>query len=238
MPDNSIRMSREQQAKADFVSAISQLRSPTAELPEASSAFDAITEATLHFATCEQRMRRADRLRVLGGAEEEAVALAESALSYNERGVAALSGVQPLVDTLTVQEPNEQFLSRWPDTSQEIRLEWRDQVTQVDVEVDDAQHLVRIMDECCDAIDEEGLRGLGQYLSRQVEELGEVRRSDDRGTSPRSVFPYWKLVMVAVILGMTAWEVGNMLARGAPWWNFFLVALLACVMTLLAVLLC
>jgi hypothetical protein len=227
----------EQQAKVDFGIAISQIRPHIAELAEGPPALDAMTEAILQFGTCELRMRRAERLRALGLAEAEAAALAETALSDNERGLAALSGVQPFADALTGQLTDDETLSRWRDASREIRVEWRDQVSQLDVAADDAQHFARIMDECCDAIDEEGLRGLGQYLSRRVEELGEVRRSDDRGTRARS-FPWWKIVAAAAILGMTAYAVWVLLMSGAPWWNFFLVALIASIMMLCVALGC
>jgi len=227
----------EQQAKVDFGIAMAQIRPHLAELAEGPPALDAITEAILQFGTCELRMRRAERLRALGLAEAEAVALAETALADNERGLAALSGVQPFADALTGQLANDETLSTWRDASREIRVEWRDQVSQLDVAADDAQHLARIMDECCAAIDEEGLRGLGQYLSRQVEELGEVRRSDDRGTRAGS-FPIWKIVAAAGILGLTAFVVWILTTTRAPWWNFFLVALVACVLMLLVALGC
>jgi hypothetical protein len=231
------RMSMEQQAKVDFGIAISQIRPHIAELAEGPPALDAITEATLRFGTCELRMRRAERLRALGLAEAEAVALAEAALSDNERGLAALSGVQPFADALTGQLSYDEILSRWRDASREIRVEWRDQVSQLDVAADDAQHLVRIMDECCDAIDEEGLRGLGRYLSRRVEELGELRRSDDRGTRAGSV-PWHKIAAAAIILGMTAYAVWVLLMSGAPWWDFYLLALIACIMMLIVAIGC
>ncbi len=237
MPDKSSWMSREQQAQADFAAATTQIRPYLTGFDEAQPAFDALTEAILRFGTCELHMRRADRLRALGLAEDAAAALAGSALAHHERGLAALPGVRPFADVLAAQQADEPALSRWRESSSEIRAEWRNHVADIDVGQDDARHLARIMDECCDAVDQEGLGGLGQYLSRQLQELGETRRSDDRGTRAAS-FPWWKVVAAAAIVGMTAYAVWVLLSSGAPWWNFFLVALVACLMMLFVALGC
>jgi hypothetical protein len=94
-----------------------------------------------------------------------------------------------------------------------------------------------MMDECCDAADADGFRGVGDYISRKLEELEEARRSDDRGTRAAS-FPWWKIVWCAAVLGITVALVLNLLSTGAPWWAFFLVALLASIFILLGVLGC
>jgi len=231
MTDKSSWRSREQQAQADFSHAILQFRPYLTGLPEGPPALDAMTEAILRFGTCELRMRRAERMRELQLAEPEVATLVESALANHERGLVALPAVRPFADALAAQRPDDQALSRWRESSPAIRSEWRDQLGELDVAQDDARHMVRIMDECYDAIDENGLSGLGRYLSSRLDELDQLRRSEDRGTRAAS-FPWWKIVAAAAIVGMTAYAVWILLASGAPWWNFFLVALVACIMML------
>src|SRR5512132_1550333 len=182
MPETSSWLSREQRAQDDFVTAILEIRPYLTGFEEGTRALDALTESILRFGTCELRMRRAERLRELGLSESEAEVLVASALTHHERGLSAVPAVRPFADILVAQPPDEPALSRWRESSRDIRAEWRAQVSELDVGHDDARHLARIMDECCDAMDPGGLSGLGQYLSRRLEELDEARRSDDRGT--------------------------------------------------------
>jgi hypothetical protein len=231
MPYTTSGLSQEQRAKADFGASIKEIRPYLAGLEEGPPALDALAESILRFGTCELHMRRAERLRALGISEAEAEALVASALAHHERGLAALPAVRPFVDVLAGQPPDEPALSLWRESSGDIRAEWRAQLGELDVAPEDARHLARIMDECCDAMDQEGLGGLGGYLSRSLDDLQEARRSDDRGTRSAS-FPWWKIVAAAAILGLTAYAVWVLVVSGAPWWAYFLVALVACIMLL------
>jgi hypothetical protein len=231
MSDTVTWLSRDQQAQIDFSQAILRLRPYLASLPEGPPALDAMTEAALRFGTCELQMRRSERLRKLKLAEAEASRLVDSALANHERGLLALPAVRTFAEAVAGQPPDDQTLSQWRDYSPTIRRESREQLGELDLSADDAGHLARIFDECYDAIDEGGLSGLGRNLSTRLEELDDVRRSLDRGTRAAS-FPWWKIVAAGAIVGLTAYAVWTLLASGAPWWNFFLVALVACIMML------
>lgn len=237
MSDKAAWRSREQQAQADFSHAIQQFRPYLEDLPEGPRALDAMTEALLRFGTCEIRMRRAARLRALDMGEPEAAALVKSALAHHERGLAALPEVRPIAAALAARPPDEQDLARWREASPAILADWHEQLAGLDIGESDARHLARIMRECHDAVGADGLPGLGRHLTAQLDELERVRRSDDRGTREAS-FPWWKIIAAAAILGMTAYAVWVLIMSGAPWWNFYLVALVACVMMLLVALGC
>jgi hypothetical protein len=237
MSDKPSPLSREQQIAADFGAAMAQFRPGLADVPEGGRALDAMTEAVLRFGTCELRLRRVDRLRELGLRDAEATELFESALSHHERGLQALASVRPFVDFLAAQDRDSQALRRWQESSPQIRAEWRDHVGDLDVGRDDAAHLARIADQWCDALDSGGIAGLGRYLSDRLNELDEARRSPDRGTHAAS-FPWWKIVAAAFILGMTAYSVWILITSGAPWWAFWLLAQIACIMMLLVALGC
>jgi hypothetical protein len=229
-------LSREQRAEGDFVEAMTQLRARF-EQPEGRTAVDATTEALLRFGSCERRMRRAERLRALGLRESEADELTASALADNERGLAALAGVRPFLTYLSKQEPDPEALPLWREASPQIRAEWRAHVAELDLGRDDARHLYRIMDECCDATDEASLDGLGRHLARTLDELEQARRADDRGTHAAS-FPYWKIVVAAAILGIAISSAVFLITNGAPWWQPYLIWLLACLALLFTVLAC
>jgi hypothetical protein len=233
---DTVWLSREQRAEASFVDAMTQLRSHV-EQPEGRAAVDALTEAMLRFGACERRMRRAQRLRVLNDSKVDLAELEESALKDNARGLSALAGLKPFVELLSTAETSAAELALWRVSSPDIRAEWRDRVAEVDLSQADAQHLARIMDECCDAIDEAGAAGLGRHLARTLEELETARRSDDRGTHAAS-FPYWKVVVAAGCLGIAVGTAVWLITNGAPWWNSYLVWLLACLAILFTVLAC
>jgi hypothetical protein len=229
-------LSREQRAEADFGDGMAQLRSHF-DMPEGRAAVDAMSEAMLRFGACERRMRRAERLQAFGLHEAEARELTESALASNERGLAALAGVRPLIDQLSGQETDPEALSRWRESSPQLRADWRANVAEVDLSAHHAQILSRLMDECCDAVDERGAVGLGHHLSRTLDELEKARRSDDRGTHADS-FPYWKIVAAAAVFGFTVVTVQILLSRGAPWWAVALVLLLGIIATFIVAIGC
>jgi len=102
---------------------------------------------------------------------------------------------------------------------------------------DEAQQPMRVFDQSLNPIDAEGLSGLGRGLGETLRELDDVRRSMDRGTRAGS-FPWWKIVAVAGIMAVTAFAIWILLITRAPAWNFFLVALVACVIALLIALVC
>jgi hypothetical protein len=235
--DTTTSMTREQRAVAEFSDAMSQLRSRI-ELPGGRLAVDALTEAAVRFGTCELRMRRSERLQALGPHGAEAKALAESALSNNERGLEALPGARPLVDQLSKREADSEALSLWRESSPRLRADWREQVAELDMGPDEARHLIRIADECCDAVDAEGLGGLGRHLSHTLETLDEVRRSEDRGTHTASYFPWWKIVMAALLWGIGVGVAYDMITNGAPWWQPWLVWVVIGLLTLVVALGC
>jgi hypothetical protein len=207
---------------------MSQFRPDFNEVEEGQTAIDALTEALLRFGTCELQMREAARLEALELDEQHRQLLVESAQSHNEKGLTALAAVRPFADVLRRQPDDEKTLSGWRESSGEIRAEWRHEVSQLDVGGDDSQHLYKIMDECGSVLDKAGLKGLGGYLSGRIAELEVARRSPSRGTEAAS-FPFWKIIGAAIILGVTIWEVWNLLSIRAPWWQFWLIAQINCV---------
>ena len=93
------------------------------------------------------------------------------------------------------------------------------------------------MDECCEAIDKHGAAGLGKHLSARLAELEKQRRAPNRGTQEAS-FPFWKILFVAAYFGIMVWAMFDLVTRGAPWWDFVLVAVCVSAMFLLVALGC
>lgn len=229
----------EQQAKLEFIRAISDLRShfSNSDSPQFLTAFDALTEAALGFGTCELRMRRAERLDVLGLAKPEVKSLKSTALANNQRGLAALTGVRPFINELESTKSRPKELALWRKISPDLRAEWRDLISEVNVSAENARHLVRLMDECCEAVDEDGAAGLGRHLSATLAELEKQRRAPNRGTQEAS-FPWWKLVFVAAYFGIGVWAIWNVANNGGASWNFHLMAVCALALIMLGVMGC
>lgn len=222
---------QEQEAKLEFTQVIANLRSrfSNSDSPQFLTALDAITEAVLRFGTCELRMRRAERLDALGLANLEVKRLKSTAITNNKRGLVALKGVRPFIDELETTTSNPEELALWRERSPDLRAEWRDQVSQVNVSAENARHLVRMMDECCEAIDRDGAAGLGKHLSATLAELEQQRSAPNRGTQEAS-FPWWKIVAAAAVVGWTVYGMYVLIQLGAPWWNWPLVVLMMSVL--------
>jgi hypothetical protein len=229
VPDSTTTFSREQRAAADFTNAMSHIRSHY-ERPEDRLSVDALNEAALRFGTCELRMRRCDRLRAVELHKAEADELAASASAENELGLAALPGVRSLIDRISERETSAEARELWREASPRLRAEWRLHVAELDIAPVEARQLLGIADDACEAADRDGFAGLGRYLSGTLTELDKVRRSEDRGTRAAS-FPYWKIVLAAILWGIGVGFTIDLLSRGAPWWSPYLVWLVVAVVT-------
>jgi hypothetical protein len=199
------------------------------ERPEDRDSVAALTEAMLAFGVCELRMRRSERLKVVGVHTAEAKELAASALAENKRGLAALPSARPLIKRFAGEETGEDVLASWREASSQLRQEWREQVADLDIEAVKARQLIQMADEVCDAADKGGLAGLGQHLTERLAELGKVRRSKSRGTEAES-FPYWKIVAAAIAWGFGVGVMILLITRRAGplamfgWW--FVIAVI------------
>ena len=229
MPDANAVMSREQHAAVEFTNAMFHIRSEF-KRREDQHAVTALTEAALQFGNCELRMRRSERLKVLGLHKAEANELAKSAMAENELGLAALTSVRPLIERLSNEETDRKAVSLWRKSLPRLRQEWRQQVADLDLEATKARQIIRMIDEVCEAANGEGLAGLGRYLSDRLNELQKVRRSKTRGTQAES-FPYWKIVLAAVVWGLSVAVTYMLIKDGAPWWAPFLWWVIAAIIT-------
>jgi hypothetical protein len=229
MPDANAVMSREQHAAVEFTNAMFHLRSEF-ERREDQHAVTAMIEAALRFGDCELRMRRSERLNALGLHRTEASELAKSAMVNNELGLTALPGVRPLIERLSSEETDRKAASLWRKALASMRQEWRHQIADLDLDAAKARQIMRMVEEVCEAANRDGLAGLGQHLSDRLIELQKVRRTKNRGTQAES-FPYWKIAVAAVYWGFTVAATYILITQGAPWWQPFLVWVIAAIVT-------
>ena len=66
-----------------------------------------------------------------------------------------------------------------------------------------------------------------EWLSERVAELDRMRHQPDDENTVAFVFPWWKIVAVAVWLGMTAHAARRRITTAAPWWDIAAIALIA-----------
>ena len=172
-------------------------------------------------------MYNAQRLTVTGLLPESATALTAQALDFNKRGLTALAAVRQVCEEIAAAPRDDKAAGLWTAESGQFRADWRDHIAQVDVGESDAQHLVQIMDDCCDALDKNGPSGLSVYLASQLDELEKQRSADNRGTQLASPFPFWKIVAAAIWLGISVYTVWWRITHGAAWWDIGAVILIA-----------
>ena len=245
MSDLAHFMGREQQAKADFVDAMAQIRPHLTSPVEGPPAFDAMTEVALHFGISDLRSRQADRLSALGIDEEQAAALRESARAENDRGLISLAAVRPFAAALTAQEVDQQELAAWRESSPRLRADWRDSIKNLELDPEVVGELAIRMDKFCDAVDEGGRPGLGRQIADLIDEVEILRgrelaniRSAGR---PRAVVVATvaaKIAAIALIMGFTVLVIESLIVTRAPWWNLALAAFIACLVCLFVALGC
>jgi hypothetical protein len=247
MSDLAHFMGREQQAKADFVGAMAQMRPYPPSPEEGPAALDAMTDAALHFGISDLRTRQADRLSTLGIDEEQSIDLRKSAGAENDRGLISLAAVRPFADALTAQEVDEEEVAAWRENSPQLRADWRDSIKNLELDPEIIGELATQMDRVCDAVDEGGAAGLGQHMTGLIDELESMRRPESESIrsaarpdavalAPAVVAA--KIAAIAIIMGFAAALIRYLITVRAPWWNPYLVALVAAVMCLFVALGC
>jgi hypothetical protein len=222
------------------------------------SLVDSLTRATVQFGRCELHMHGADRRAALNGddtalaasgkkqptyvAERNVAAgtnagtassAAKRAMAYHTRGLEELANAKPgLTQFLKeVSSVDEQAVAKtWKGIEPGLKASWLEALGDLDMKPSDAKKLNKVMNECCAAA-ETGLKGLGGYIGKQFEELERLRKTPTRGTEDN--WPYWKLVAVAIWLGMTVAGVVLALQRGAAWWEVAMIILIGLIGTLL-----
>lgn len=246
MSDLTDFMGREQQAKAYFVGAMADMRPYPTSPNEGPLAFDALTETAVHFGASMLRKRQADRLSTLGIDGEHAAALQQSVSIENDRGLISLAAVRPFADALTAQETDEQGLAAWREHSPQLRADWRNSIKDMELDPEVVGQLATQMDKVCDVIDEGGGPGLGRHIDGLIDELVDIRSPEPANTlrvdNPRAAAVpaaiIAKIVVISIIMGFAAWKIWDLISNGAPWWDIFLVALVAAVWCLLVALGC
>jgi hypothetical protein len=249
MSDLAHFLGREQQAKADFVAAMANFRPIPPSPEEGPPAFDALTDAALHFGVSDLRTRQADRLNALGIDEEQAVALRESARAESDRGLVVLAGVRPLTDALMAEKVDESGLSAWRENSPQFRADFRNIIKDLELDPEVVADVAKRMDKVIDALDEGGRPRLGQHIADLIDELDSIRRPEPESIRPAErenmiaaavpvALIIGKLVMIAAIMGVTAGFIYDAVTRRAAWWEFFLIALVACIAALAVALGC
>lgn len=246
MSDPTDSMGREQQAKVYFAGAMAQMRPYPSSPTEGPPAFDAITKTALHFGGSILRQRQADRLSTLGIDGEHALALQESASKENNRGLVSLAALRPFAEALTAQEADPAGLAAWRENSPLLRADWRNSIKDLELEADVVGQLAAQMDKVCDAVDEEGTAGLGRHISGLVDELERLRRTERANAltadAPLALAPAAviaaKIITIAIIMGLAAYKIWDLISKGAPWWDPFIWALFAAVSCLLVALGC
>jgi hypothetical protein len=232
-------LSRDQQAQVDFARNVGDLRAFVAQFAPgpAERAVDVLAGATRRFGACELSIREAERLQVVGRYAQSAKTLHSRGLRDNDRGLAALAGLEDFLVELEKAQIEDDARSRWKAESKDVHDQWHEQLAKLDVGEADARHLMNMTKACFGALDEAGPVGLAAYLRKEVAELQAIRQEPGRGTEAHS-FPWWKIVAAAIWLGVTAYAVWRAVTFGANWWDYAMIIFIALVGVILIALGC
>jgi hypothetical protein len=163
------------------------------------------------------------------------------------QGQCGHAAVRPFADALAAEEIDEQELAAWRENSPQLRADWRDSIKDVELDPEVVGQLATQMDKVCDAVDEGGLPGLGRHIAGLIDELESLRRPEPANIRPSDREPAAalpaavvaaKIISIAIIMGFAAGFIRYLISTGAPWWNPFLVGLVACITCLFVALGC
>lgn len=205
-----------------YIEKAQTLRSILAESGSKSllSLFDCLTRSTVQFGRCELHMHVAERNEALKSNNAIVSFEKKRALNYHARGLKEFSNTRPeltrFIEEVSLDD-TEEVRKIWQDIEPQIKASWLETLGDLDMKPSDAEKLNIVMDECCAAAAETGLKGLGEYIAKQFDELERLRKTPTRGTEDN--WPWWKLVGVAIVLGITVTGVVLKLRLGAAWWD-------------------
>lgn len=180
-------------------------------LPEAAEASRAFGDALLQFGRCERLARRQERARAITGAKESKNEVAAVA-SLNKRGqtalklaIAQLRAAAKAHPSTDMGKPSPAVKARLTEFSADIML----LLSEGDVKPSDVVKLKAIQDDVMEAFSGKGVPGVIEHTLTNMEKLAELRNRADRGAVDN--IPWWKIVAIAVFLGLWVWAVARCL---------------------------
>lgn len=188
---------------------------------------DRLTRATVHFGRCELLMHRVDRNAALNTNAALVSTETKRAMAYQARGLQELTGVElELSRLLEEMSALDEQATRtgWEKLEPELKASWLEALGDLDMKPSDAEKLRVVFDDCCAAA-AAGPKRIAEHLGKQFAELERLRKSSTRGTEDN--WPYWKLVAVALWLGITVASLLLTLQRGARWWEIGMIVFIS-----------
>jgi len=169
--------------------------------------FATFVSASVSFGLCELHARQAERSNALG-IDPDRVAYEERRRDkYQAMGLNSLSSAIELINSIsqndfgnTLEIPPDNL-----DAWEESHLEFKELISDLEISSPDAVKFWNEIQASIDAVTSGGENALVARIKSKVLELDTARRSPDRGTTPN--IPWWKIVIIAVIVGITIWLV-------------------------------
>jgi hypothetical protein len=212
MADNSV-LTRELQSVEEFLHASASLRQVADDgRGRALVDFaDAFVQATANFGLCELRVRQAERLDALGRQEQIGLLRDRSAVA-NTKGLRSLSNAREALNNF------RQELAGYPDRADvgaaidRVREEVPNALADLEVKAPDIEKINAALDEGFEVARAGDPGQVADYLEERVRRLDRVRRQEDRGTVEN--IPVWKIVAIAVAVGIWIWAFFR-----CTWWG-------------------
>lgn len=178
------------------------------EVAEASRTFG---DALIQFGRCERLARRQERNRAVTGTKEDKNELAAVA-SLNKRGQTslklAINQLRAAEKTLSPVD-GKKISPALKAGLTEFSADIMPLLSEGDIKPSDVLKLKAIQDEVMAVAIGKGERGLIEHVLSNMKKLTELRNRPDRGAVDN--IPWWKIVAIAVFLGLWVWAVARCL---------------------------
>lgn len=163
------------------------------------AAFYSVMEAAKFAVASELKVRENRRLAILGR-PGVGIDYHGTAVEFNSQAIKSANRARRMIEDLPPRLRELNLGDAGPAALDDARTALTQSLVKFNVMEDDFRECLQIWDEVAD----QGRVGAGAVLDQMASNLQrftELRSQTDRGTSPHSPLPWWKYVVIAIVLG-------------------------------------
>ena len=199
-----ILLSREQQAGIEFQTYSASfkelfLESDSKNLRIFANAF---IGAMTNFGQCELYARKAERAKILNVFPEVQRNGLQQSQRQNDKGLELLEHALAAFKSFNLESQGEPISGGRPNLTPltSFRGDLVSFIVDLEIKASDAEEINKVLTETIEIVSGRGETGILNYVEGKLTELAGVRKRADRGAV--SNIPYWKLVGIAIMLGI------------------------------------
>ncbi|MDZ4757099.1 MAG: hypothetical protein SGJ10_03035 [Bacteroidota bacterium] len=174
--------------------------------------FNSFSDAVSHFGEQELYARAAERSTILKINPELSKYNGERADRFKLQGQEALTQSLNALKGLREESMKEEQTRNKVGDFKVLQNDYVQMIVAYEIKPSDVEKLDKTLTEVLEVAKTNGEKGLFDYIEKKINELSKLRNNKDRGAIDN--IPYWKLVAIAVFIGVTVWLVWRCVVKG------------------------